>query len=339
LANREKKVLVKSPEPSRNSPLIAEGESPDVESARYAVVLLCLRARFIPQSEFLIRQVNGFSWSPKARSGRYSPFPPNFDQLGREANQAIAEAMKSSNPKLRTTAELYTFSLLDELASVPTLEIAKRWRAVILKAHPCSGYSTRNDEPAQLMFLLERALATRGLDAVVAISSLLKTETDAEARYREIYMVQFLDAAVVRLRGSVEGRDAILTVTQAFRKRLRICGKVYKQSEITENSWYRLEDQFLKDTLVCHAGSWATLISVALDQQYGTNLSVPFEKGYRKCGPEMEHFLSRLTEVDPTFPAWEFPSTTTQDDMLHPRFAAKIRRYHEAWLRISLEKQ
>ena len=48
----------------------------------------------------------------------------------------------------------------------------------------------------------------------------------------------------------------------------------------------------------------------------------------------MQGFLSRLTDVDPTFPAWEFPSTGTQDDMLHPAFESKIRRYHEMWIKM-----
>jgi hypothetical protein len=67
------------------------------------------------------------------------------------------------------------------------------------------------------------------------------------------------------------------------------------------------------------------------------NLSAPalFEKDCRVCGVQMQGFISSLTEADPTFPAWEFPSTGTQDDMLHPDFVSKIRRYHEMWLKIN----
>jgi hypothetical protein len=96
-----------------------------------------------------------------------------------------------------------------------------------------------------------------------------------------------------------------------------------------------LEDQFLRDKFECALGSWSTLIAVALDEKYDDHLSVPFEMGYRKCGPRMEQFLSRLTDLDPTFPSWEFPSTASQDDMLHPRFWAKIQRYQEAFVKMN----
>jgi len=336
----EQETLVNSPDPDTNSALASEVKSADVEHARYAVFLLCLRARFVPQSEFLIKQVNGFSWSPYARPGRYSPFPPNLARLGREASQAIVEATKSSNPRLQTTAKLYSFSLLEELESVPTTELVKKWRAETVKSRNCSSYSALDPyEPVQLIFLLKRSLAARGLDAAIAISSLLKTEANAEARNQEIEMLRFLDAASVRLRGSAEGRDAILTIEKAWGQELRFCGqRLYKTKETRENSWKELEDQFLKDKFPdsCAVGSWATLIAVALDEQYGDHLSVAFENRYRRCGPQLERFLSRLTDIDPAFPAWEFPSTATQADMLHPRFAAKIRRYHEAWLKMSL---
>jgi hypothetical protein len=48
----------------------------------------------------------------------------------------------------------------------------------------------------------------------------------------------------------------------------------------------------------------------------------------------MQVFLSRLADIDPAFPAWEFPSTGTADDMLHPAFESKIRRYHEIWIKM-----
>ena len=149
-------------------------------------------------------------------------------------------------------------------------------------------------------------------------------------------MLRLLDAASVRLRGSAEGREAIATAEKVWRQELRYCGKrLYKTSEAREKSWKELESQFMKDKLDCGVGSWATLIAVALDQQYGDHFSVPFGQGYRRCGPQMEMFLSRLTDIDPTFPSWEFPSTATQDDMLHPDFLSKINRYHEAFTRMN----
>ena len=327
----EEDLLVHSSDASINRALAAEVNSNNVGRAQYAIYLLCLRARFVPESQFPIRQINGFSLSPEGPRGRISPFRPDFEKLGPEAHQSIREAIRSPDARIQTTAKLYTFALLDELSSESTTDLAKRWHEEVLKEGTCLA----NGEPAQLIFLLKRALAQRGLDAAVAISSLLKTESNPKARYDEIYMLQFLDAASVRLRGSEEGREAISSAKNAWGNELRVCGKPYRDSTVREGSWRLLEDQFLRDKLPCALGDWATLIAVALDEKYQDQLSVPFQEGYRRCGPQMEDFLSHLTDLDPRFPAWEFPSTASQDDMLHPQFWVKVHRYHEAFLRMA----
>ena len=153
--------------------------------------------------------------------------------------------------------------------------------------------------------------------------------------------MRFIVSAVVRLRRSEEGRQAILAVKDAVLSHpLQYCWMRYNKTEGDRRKyWLGLEDQFLRDRISCDLASWATLIAVALEQQYGDHLSAPalFEKDCRVCGVQMQRFISWLTEADPTFPAWEFPSTGTQDDMLHPDFVSKIRRYHEMWLKMNAD--
>jgi hypothetical protein len=300
--------------------------------------VLCLRLRFVPQSEFLIKEINGFSWSPAARPGRISPFAPDLRKLEPGASQALTEAIKSPNPKLRTTARLYSFALLDELSISSTMEVATRWRTEVDRVRPCLSYSADSfDEPEQLLFLLRSSLAARGLEGAIAVSSLLKTETNPENREREIEMLRFLDTASVRLRGSIEGQQVIQIVEKAaLTQDIRFCGRQpYKTEKLRQEYWATLEAQFRKDEYSCSLDSWATLVALAMDQEYGTHFSVETTSG-QACGPKMLVFLAQLTEVDPTFPAWQFPSTATQDDMLNPRFLAKIRRYHEAFAKMKL---
>ena len=54
----EAKVLVTSADPAINDALASEAYKKDVDRTRYAIRLICLRARFIPQSEFPISQIN-----------------------------------------------------------------------------------------------------------------------------------------------------------------------------------------------------------------------------------------------------------------------------------------
>jgi len=45
--------------------------------------------------------------------------------------------------------------------------------------------------------------------------------------------------------------------------------------------------------------------------------------------------MTYLTNVDPSFPSWEFASTLSEEDMFHPRFAAKMARYHAIWVQMN----
>ena len=331
----EEEILVASADPQIDDSLATEIQSADVDQARYAVFLECLRARFVPQSEFPVKEDGAYN--DGRRSGDISPFRPNLDQLSRRASKALQDAVSSPDTRLRTTAKLYTFSLLDELSGVPTSEVTRRWRTELVKL-PCYSYiPLAFSEPEQSVFLLERSLASRGLEAVGAISSLLKSETNPALRHNEIEMLRFLDLAAVRLRGSPEGREAISIVERASAKDQRYCGhRLYQTEETRRNNWKSLEGQFIRDEFESGLSSWGTLIAVALDQEYGDHFSVPFfEKGTRISGPSFRRFLSEMTKVDPTFPGWEFPSTTNREDMLNPAFHRKIRRYHEAWTKIT----
>jgi hypothetical protein len=333
----EQDILVSSADSTMESALLAETGGKDAERARYAIFLLCLRARYVPHSEFFVKQVNGY-FSSADGEGRISPFPPDPSKLDTETRQAIRAALSSPNAKLRSSTKIYTFALLEDLSSLPTTALAQRWRVASGKVPAC--FHDRHlaySDPEQVIPILKSALASRGLEAAAAISSLLRNERNPETRGEEIEMVRFLDSAAARLRRSEEGRQVIQAVKDVvLTHSLQYCSMRSNNTDAERRQYWReLEDQFLTDKFDGGAGSWSTVVAVALDQEYGDHFSVPFEKGYRKSGPQMQALLSQLTEADPTFPAWEFPSTGTQDDVLHPLFASKVRRYHEMWTKMN----
>jgi hypothetical protein len=323
----EQDFLISSVDPDINHALVTEIRGNDVERSRYAVFLLCLRARFVPHSEFLIKQVVG-DFPSDERNGLISPFPPDLNKLDKEATQALSEALGSPNAKLRNSTKIYTFALLKELSSLPTTELAERWREASRKVPAClHGRPTAYSDDEQAIPILRDALVSRGLEAAVAISSLLKSERNPESLKEEINLERFLDSAAVRLHRSEEGRQVIQAVKDAvLTHTLQYCGmRMNRTEKERQEYWLELERQFLRDRVDCSLASWAQFIVLALNQQYGDHIT---------CGIQMQGFLSRLADIDPAFPAWEFPSTGTQDDMLHPDFESKIRCYHEMWIKM-----
>ena len=162
----EQEILINSPDTKINDVLAVEAQSSDIEGAIYAIYLLCMRARFVPGSEFLIKQVNAFSWSRAARPGRTSPFAPDLAKVGNEGRRVVEAAIASSNPKLRRAAKLHSFAVLSDLASIPAVELVNQWRFEIHKERPCFSYGAGFDESEQLIFLLEQSLTAKGLESV-----------------------------------------------------------------------------------------------------------------------------------------------------------------------------
>jgi hypothetical protein len=332
----EQDIVVSSADSNIDRALLSEIEGSDPERIRYGIFLLCLRARYIPRSRFLVQQVYG-NFSSSEGEGRISPFPPDLGKFDLETRQAISAALSSPNARLRNSAEIYTFDLLRKLSSLPTITLAERWRIESGKVPACfHDRAVAYSDVEQVIPILKMALASRGLESAVAISSLLKSERNLESLGEEIEMVRFLDSASVRLRRTEEGRKVIDVVRDAvLAHSLQYCGMHANQTDVERRQFWRgLEDQFLGDHF---AGGWEDVIAVALDQQYHDHFSVPFNERYRKAGPQMRKLFSQLTEVDSTFPVWEFVSSGTEDDMLHPQFLTKVRRYHDLWVEMNRE--
>jgi hypothetical protein len=329
----EERLLAISADPTIDGALALEARQGNTGRAREAILVICERARFIPYSEFLIPQVfSGFA--SYGRDGTMSPFAPDLDRVGKEAAEAVRAAIGSSNAELRATAKLYSGELERELASVPAGELARRWRLEIGRLPAPIYYDSDSTERGELVRVLQRALASKGLEAAIAISSMLEKESKAWAREREVEMIDFLDSAAIRLRASPQGRDVIRVMKNALDT--QSMSPALTQKEDRQQSWQYSEARFFKDDVMCSLDSWASFIARALDHIYGDQLTVQRIYEGRSLGKiciddTMSKFISYLTEKDPTFPAWEFPSTASWEDMFHPRFPAKIARYHQAW--------
>lgn len=265
----EQDIVIASDDPRINDTLVKEAVGNDVERTRYATFLLCLRARFVPHSDFLIQQVvSGLG----AREGLVSPFAPDLSRLDQSARVTIYNAQTSPNSRLRNSARIYSFALLEDLSSVPTKTLVEQWRAASRKVPACfHDRPTAYSDTEQSLSLLKAALASRGLEAAIAVSSLLKNERNAETRGEEIEVVRFIDATVIRLRSSPEGRATMKAVKEAVLSHpLQYCWmRLNETEEDRQKYWLELEDQFLRE----YMPAWTTLVAIALDQLYGDHLT------------------------------------------------------------------
>jgi hypothetical protein len=329
----EEEILVASTDATVDSFLAAEARYGDTGTAQEAVFILCERARFFHSREFPLKvPLDGFVTG--IQGGLINPFLADFDRMGREAGEAVKEALNGSRAKVRTTARVYCGGLEQELAAISANELVARWRAELGKLPNPIFADSDSSETGELVRVLKRALAARGLESATAMSQLLERETKPWARENEIEMIEFLDGAAVRLRGSQQGRDVLQIVENTLaNKQLR----VYKNTKERQEYWKLLQDVFFKDQYTnpgTDRDHWARLIGLAFDQYYGEDVLIS-HGGRRPSFARANEFMIYLTNIDPSFPSWEFASTLSEEDMFHPRFAAKMARYHALWVQMN----
>lgn len=329
----EEELLVGSTDPTVNSSLAVEARDGNSGTEREAVFILCERARFFHSSEFPLRvPLDGFVTG--IQGGLISPFLADVDRVGKESGEVIREALNSSDAKLRTTAKVYCGALEQELASLTTAELVTRWRVELGKLQNPIFADNDSSETGELVRALKRVLAGRGLEGATVMSLLLDKEAKPWARENEIEMIEFLDGAAVRLRGSKQGRDVIQIVENTLANKPLNIAKTVKERQ---GYWQSLQDFFFKDEYT-YAGTardhWVQLIGLAFEQYYGEHVLISSPHRIPSFTRANE-FMIYLTNIDPNFPSWEFASTLSEEDMFHPRFAAKIARYHAAWVQMN----
>src|SRR5258708_10943156 len=129
-------------------------------------------------------------------------FFPFFERVGREAPEAFRAALRSHNSQLHFTAKLYGGELEREFLAMPAGDLAAGWRAEIAKLPEPIMADSDSTDTGELVRVLKRALAFKGLDAAMAISQILDQERKPWARDSEVELITFLDRAAARLRGS-----------------------------------------------------------------------------------------------------------------------------------------
>jgi hypothetical protein len=325
----ERNVLITSPDPSINDALIAQAKQPDSTKARYAIFLLSMRLRFVPQKELPLKHAAPDYLGGDDVPGILMPFAPNLDRFGSSVAEMLRSAMQSPDRRMQEFAKLYSGATEQELSALATKELVALWHKEIseLSRPPYARYDAFSERAYRLQ-VLKRLVVAHGLDSATAVGRLLESESKPVAREQEIDMLRSIDAGSVRLRGSEEGRRLITIVERVLRTK-PLWG--YRSEIDRLTLWREIERQVLKDEFMCNYKSWGNMLALAFEQLHGDGSLIPAHTSSQMCNSKrVSDLIGKLTALDPAFPSWEFASTGTEDDMLHPQFRRKIARYHEA---------
>jgi hypothetical protein len=322
----EQEFLIASPDVSIEVSLAAETKHSNPKHAGFAAFLLCRRAQFFPQSTFPIPQFRGTRYSEHVPLGLLSPFVPDLDRLIPEAREAVRQSMQSSSTEVRNTARLYCGELSREFSTIPAPELAHRWRSKLFQLRAPIYYKSDVTEAGEEVRLLRRALIEKGINGALGLEELLQDERQPLARDLEIDLIAELDSESERLRGSEKGREVVQTIENIVAQEKL---ELYSTKQLKQEYLKSLRGRFYNDEyLLSEHWDWSDMLLYGFNKYFDESISVPDRARVRD-------FVAYLTSIDPTYPSWEFVSSGSQEDMLHPRFRSKIKRYHEAWIKFN----
>lgn len=321
LAGQELLLLAQGTDTVKQLTDVVLNESDSSSNRIKAAALLCRMDRFVPSDDFVVRDAIPLEREVGLSvSGDVSPFlVVNGRRIGQPAvNTLHALAMSQNHGAVQTAVKYYCGDFKNEIRGYATRELVGRWsRSVAELKSPYFAYEWSVEGGMSL--LLRDEIVERGQAAIPLLTSLLSHATNGAIREEIVLTSELIDRNSVRLRKSEDGRLAIEAIFGALKTgNLK---PVFNTAESRKRKQAELYAQFFDDRIAIGNGSNWKLILDSIHQVCGE--SIPMDL--------FPTFLKTLTEVDATFPSWEFTSTGTQLDVLHPLFLKKVNRYCAQW--------
>jgi hypothetical protein len=305
-----------------------------------AMMLLCNMDRFVPQSDLPVPEANSEIYIQTLNlSGVVNRnVPVDGRRIGTEGYQALQwAAEQTSDKELRFHARDLLDLLADELSRLPLQDKVDRWAKAIERNHGGYGGFVAPDEYIVAGNLYQQ-LVCQAPESLSILSRLLKTSSNGYVRGATIGLIENIDVFKVRLRGIPEGQEAIKAVDEAIKK--GNIGPGYRQAEYRKEFSDRFSGQVLKDESIDLIGMPLSrsfyLVPLAFDHFYGDkNVSTLSPAPELYSPADWLKFVQFLTKTDPYFPSWEYCHVGRPDfdQVLEPRFRARIERLREQWIR------
>jgi hypothetical protein len=311
-------------------PIVRNSKEPIFHRWR-AMRVLCDMDRFVPAEELPLPHpyvyIRPLNWGGQV--SRYLPVTGR--RIGQEGYETLLWAAEQDRDKeLRFHARHLLGLLARDLNSLTLEEKVERWASAIHKNRGDYGGVHAPDE-----YIVATELRTQLIelapDSLPLLIKVVETSSSKYVRDAVVGLLGEIDLYRLRLRSSPAGRQAIQIVKKTLEE-----GNLptFRTNGIAEKEWERFSGQVLEDDWHTYPGSHLALLAEAFDAFYGEHISQRGAIPSLLSAPkEMKQFVTYLTEVDPSFPSWEYCHPYSSGEITHPRFKAKVARYYGEWKR------
>lgn len=300
-----------------------------------ALEVLCDMDRYVPASETPIPTAEGTVRSEALNiDGHVNRFVKvDGRRIGREGYETVQWAMQqTSNRDLSGFARHCSGASREEIDKLPLPQKLEEWKREAKLTD--GGHNFRRRLNYYRFFQISMSLVEKdGLAAIEPLTDIVNHERNAWVREAAVAKLRNIDLYAIRLRGTSAGTKAIEAVRLAF-ERGRL--KTYATRDARARGWKEFSDQVLNDKWLRDRNSPLFITALAFEHFYQERVVVRSSFGdipQEHACSDLVKFVTHLTEVDPTFPGWDYSYSgfyaVTQ--VLHPAFQKKMARYYEQW--------
>lgn len=263
--------------------------------------------------------------------GAINPFTPiTGRRIGNQGWDALLWAAKEANDKWFQFFTQYELGFVEaELKALSLSEQIHRWRESVAKTKGTVGNPESFIEDA-----LGRLIVEHAPDSLPGVLDLLNHDEDPQVQRAAIGLIREIDVFRFRLRKTQLGMSAIAAVHQAVEHRdIKLnC----PSCETPAATWTEVSAQFFKDDFGLNPGTLGSYYAQMLHTLYGedTVKIVPVGDVIKQewAIPEINAFITSLTNKDPFFPSWEYTyCAISYSQAFHPKFRIKMDRIEESW--------
>jgi hypothetical protein len=307
------------------------------DARKRALKLLCEIDRFVANEDMLLPEAgNEIYVKPLRKRGRLNRFMMvDGRRIGKVGFDAVLwAAEQTEDDDLRFHARYSSGLLAQDLRKLSLDEQLREWRKAVIDSKGSLGLFG-NFKAHTLMIELDKLLVEQAPESIPPLIEMLERDQSPYVREEAIDVLASVDSYRMRLRATELGRRAIEAIRLALER-----GELkpfLTKRESREEEWKHLSAELFDDAIAFHNFSNWAAVALAFEKFYGERTVHRYYTVQEIIAPkqEMQQFVTYLTKVDPYFPSWEYTyyKFLSQDEVLHPRFKAKMARYHEYWKR------
>ena len=310
--------------------VIRHGSSVEAQNALNA---LCRMDEYVAASEAPLPEFNATIRVPSLQiRGRLNTARAmDGHRVGPAGLGAVQWAARhSSHGSVRLAAQICLGELHTKFSAMAFAELVPLWENLVKRCNHLAPCNAAGEDRATLA-VLDQVLAERAPESLDALAEMLRPRQNGFLIIEAQAVLGMADQYRVRAGRDESGKKLIRVISAKLdpsnSERLFPVGFLQIGFSQEHEMRWRQERQAALDELSTLAPRFIpSIVAFAAYAHLQGTLNPVWE-----TNPELRAFVEYLSNSHPDFPSWEYTATSPEEEILHPQFEIKMRRFLEEW--------